>query len=274
LRGRDDKPTEALLLKLFKQWDSLVAIKADPSGKDIVHRLAQIMATGPKGARQTLIDSHAMLSAEELPQAFIAARRTLPPAKVFELFSPYLTNGGDDKKKKGDTAAAKREAICDMVVNPWQWRYTYHYSTFRDELDDEESEAIKQLDPRWLDVAVKLGHIGLVQSLARPGHAAANKLLEQAFAEKLKKTSNLHEALGVLATMVKVQHPTATDSFLTVLGKNTKATYWGWYTYYLGPLIPDLPKEALPRIEEALPKLPEKAIDQLLEHVQALKAKV
>jgi hypothetical protein len=35
----------------------------------------------------------------------------------------------------------------------------------------------------------------------------------------------------------------------------------------------ELPPEALPKIEELLPKLPEKAIDELMEHVRALKMK-
>jgi hypothetical protein len=178
-----------------------------------------------------------------------------------------------DKKKKGrDPAFARRDAILNHLIHPWHWRYLGNASG-GDEDDESERRSLSNLDPRWLDVAVKLENVELVQTLARPGHPQANKLLESAFAEMLKKSSDAHTAVGILATMVKVEHPAATDAFLSLLQKSSKETHWGWFTYWIGPLIPELPKEALPRIEEALPQLPEKAIDQWLEHVQALKAK-
>lgn len=273
-RGRDDKQTESFLLDCFAKQAELAEIKGEPNGKDILDRLVNVMSTGPLGARQTLLDQHAQLAAEQLPYAFIAARKTLKAPQLFEMFSPYLTAKIDDKKKTRDPAYNKREAIINLIERPWQWRYaTYTYQ--EDDGDDSENNQWwgKDLDPRWLDVAVALKRLPLVQTLARPGHKEANDLLAEAFAEKSKKSGEVHDALGLLATMVKNQHPDATSAFMTMLTKNAKNNNWGWYSYYLGPLIPDLPKSALPQIEEALPKLPDKAIDQLMEHVQALKAK-
>jgi hypothetical protein len=277
LRGRDDKQTEAFLLKCFAQQDKLAEVKGEPSGKDIVERLVNIMSTGPEGTREALIKTHAQLDAAQLPYAFIAARKTLKPPKVFEMFSPYLTAKVDEKKKTKDPAYNKRHSLLVLLEQPWQWRYfgfDYLAGLNDDEDSDEADEKLTaNLDPRWLDVAVAIENVELVRTLARPNHKQANALLETAFAEKSKKANDYHDALQILSTMVRVQHPAATDAFMVMLLKNTKNASWGWYTYYLGPLIPDLPKEALPRIEEALPKLPEKAIDQLIEHVQALKAK-
>ncbi len=267
LRDRDDAATERFLLDGFARQKEFASISAEPSGKDVVDRLVQVMSGGSRATRQALIDSHTELSADELPYAFVAARRSLTPPKVFDLFSPYLTAKIDEKKKGRDPAFAKREAILNLLVHPWHWRYNCHAD------EDAAENEVEKLDPRWLEVAVDLEHLELVQALARPGHKRTNALLEKAFAEKLKKAKDVHDLVQVLTTMIRVQHPGATDAFLEVLTKNTKTTYWGWFTYWVGPLIPQLPKEALPRIEAVLPKLPEKAIDQLLEHVQALKAK-
>ena len=44
--------------------------------------------------------------------------------------------------------------------------------------------------------------------------------------------------------------------------------------YWLGQLIPALPKQALPKLDALLPTLPEKAIDQLLHYVSELKTKI
>lgn len=275
LRDRDDKQTEAFLLKCFNAQADLAAIKAEPGGTDLIDHLVNVMASGPAGTRQALIDKHTELAAEQLPYAFVAARRTLKPPKVFEMFSPYLTAKVDEKKKGRDAAYNKREALINLLVRPWSWRYLAQHYWQEDDDDDENSDAkdLQTLDPRWLDVAANLNNFDLVRTLARPGHKEANELLEKTFTTCIKKPSEQHTASQALQTMVKVQHPAAVDCFMVMLTKDPKHTSWGWFSYLLGPLIPDLPKEALPRIEEALPKLPEKAIDQLIEHVQALKAK-
>lgn len=275
LRERDDKQTEAFLLNCFAKQAELAAIKAEPGGADLVDHLVNVMSSGPAAARQALIDKHAELAAEQLPYAFVAARRSLKPPQVFEMFAPYLTAKVDEKKKGRDAAYNKREALVNLLVRPWSWRFVAQTYWQDDDDEEESSEAknIQSLDPRWLDVAVELKNFDLVRTLARPGHVGAYDLLLKTFTETGKKPSELHVAASALQTMVKVQHPATVDCFIAMLTKDPKHTSWGWFSYLLGPLIPDLPKEAVPRIEEVLPKLPEKAIDQLIEHVQALKAK-
>jgi hypothetical protein len=273
LRDRDDKQTGEFLLNCFSRQGQFSAIKAEPGGKDLVDQLVNIMSTGPAAARQVLIDKHAELAAEQLPYAFVAACKSLKPPQVFEMFSPYLTAQVDEKKKTRDVAYNKRAALLNLMVHPWSWRHIGPAYWLEDNDGAMDADARQGLDPRWLDVAATLQNVELVQTLARAGHAASNDLLLKAFTEKAKKPSDLHLACNLLSTMVKVQHPAAVDSFLLMLFRDAKHTNWGWFSYYLGPLIPDLPKEALPKLEEALPKLSDKAIDQLMEHVQALKAK-
>jgi hypothetical protein len=265
VRGKEDKASDELLVWAFGQRDKLSAIKAEPGGKDIEQRLISLMADGPSKARSALIDSHASLDDEGLSHAFAAACRTRKSAEVYATFSPYLSAKVDEKKKKRDPAFAKREAIGDVLTQHWRWR---RYDPL-DEGDKEGSFADK-LDPRWLDLAVQQRHLELVQALARPGHAAANKLLSEVFDERAKKSKDVWEAAQIVQTMVRVQHPAATDATIAVIEKHAKGNQ-GYGLYWIGQLIPSLPKESLPRLEALLPTLPEKVIDQLLDYVTQLK---
>lgn len=264
LRGKEDKATDELLVWAFGQREKLDAIKGEPGGKDIEQRLITIMADGPTKAQAALVDAHATLSDDELAQAFVAACRSRKAADVYAMFGPYLTAKVDDKKKKRDPAFAKREAIGEVLTQHWRWR---RYDPLG---SAEEDNLLAKLDPRWLDSAVEQNHLELVQALARPGHAKANKLLAQVFDERLKKSKDLWECGQVVQTMVRVQHPSATDAAIAVIEKHAKGNQ-GYGLYWIGQLIPQLPKEALPRLEALLPTLPEKVIDQLLDYVTQLK---
>jgi HEAT repeats len=266
LRERDDKRTEALLLKMFAHAEQLAAVKGEPSGKDVVERLAGVMAAGPPRAQSALVDAHASLPPESLGLAFIAACRSRQPGDVFKLFSPYLTAKVNEKKKRRDPAAAKQEAMIELLVRGRMW---WHYAAFDPGGDDFDVTA--NLDPQWLDLAVKLGRTDLVQALARPGHSRANALLAKLFKERLGKSKDDHELLEILSTMIRVNHPGATDATIELIKRIAKTKY-GYGYYWFGHLIPRLPRdEAVPKLEAMLPTLPEKMIDQLLDSVTELK---
>src|SRR5205814_5995669 len=103
-------------------------------------------------------------------------------------------------------------------------------------------------------------------------HEAANALLVQAFAGGLKKSKDSNECHSILATMVRVQHPDATKCLTDLLSKHAKGAH-SYTFYYIGRLIPSLPKTSVPELEALLPTLPEKTIDQLLGYVTELKNK-
>jgi hypothetical protein len=264
LRGREDATTEKLLLSMFEHRGQLATIKGEPSGNDVIERLVAVMVDGSPGVQSALIDAHEMLPADSLVQAFAAACRCRKPAEVFTLFSPYLTAYVNEKKKSRDPAAMKREAIIELLLHK---RGDWYHSP--KELVERDN-----LDPQWLDLAVQLGHLGLVQALARPGHAGANALLAKLFRQRLDNLAGKeYEAAQTLATMIRVGHPEATNATIELLEKYGKKTaYTHYWCYWVAPLIPRLPKaEALPRLEALLPTLPEKMIDQLLDYVTELK---
>ncbi len=264
LREREDERTEKLLLRMFADVGQLAAIKGEPGGKDVVERLVSVMVASSPNVQSALVDAHETLPAESLGEAFTAACRSRKPAEVFRLFSPYLTARVNEKKKNRDPAHAKREAITGLLL---QGRRGWYY-------DPEESSITDNLDPQWLDLAVRLGRSDLVQALAVPGHAGANAMLSKLFRERLGKASTDYELIEILNTMIRVGHPEATDAAIELIKKYAKAkSPYAYYSYYwIGHLMPRLPKaEALPKLEALLPTLPEKMIDQLLDYVTELK---
>ena len=263
LRGRDDKKTEKLLLNLFSQVAKLAEVKGEPSGKDLVERLVSVMSTGPAKVQSTLVDAHASLPAESLGMAFFAACKSRKPAEVYEIFSPYL-KAKVNEKKKSDPAAQKRAVIIDSIGDGPNWRHYYWYN--RGTRDEERNTTF---DPKWLDLAVEIEHLDLVQTLVVPGHAKANAFLLKQFKQS-SKSKEEHNAYQIAATMSHIKHPQATEAVIELIQKYAKAKYS--YYYGLGHLITELPKdEALPKLEALLPTLPEKMIDQLLDYVTQLK---
>ena len=83
----------------------------------------------------------------------------------------------------------------------------------------EESSVSTNLDPRWLDLAVRLGRSDLVQVLAVPGHAGASEFLATLFRQGLGKAGKEYELSGVLDTMIRVGHPGATDAVIELIKK-------------------------------------------------------
>jgi hypothetical protein len=266
LCARDDRGTEQFLVRAFNARESLAKIKGDPGGKDVKQRLVSIMATGPKKAQQALVDAHATLSEDELGDAFTAACATRTPAEVFDLFGPYLSGTFHIRKKSRDAAWLKREAIARaLFINLQTGQCTPPM-----ESGGDSPVSATTLDPRWLDAAVRIEYIALVHALAVPSHAGANKLLATSFDELFNKSRDPYELIPVLKTMVRVRHTSAADAVIATITKHAKGVR-GYAMYMIVPLILELPKEAVPKLEAMFPELPEKVLDQVLDHVTQLK---
>jgi hypothetical protein len=264
LRGRDDKATGELLTEWFAGRAKLSAIKSDPGGKDVVGRLIGVTALGPAAAQAALVDAHVDLDAEGLAMAFVAAIRTRKPDEVFKLFSPYLT-AKVDSKKKSDPALLKRDAVAGVVGD----RYGHSLAEFRF-LGDWKPWQPSDFDPRWLDAAVAANHAEVVQTLARSGHAPAEKFLEAEFDARLAAGKDPYEISQLLATMVRIEHPSAVRAVVAAIEKfATGSRSYG--LSWIMRLIPELSKSAVPVFEAMQSKLPDKAVDELIDAVDDLK---
>lgn len=272
LEERTDAQAEAFLLKCFDGAPALAAIKSEPSGADLNELVANVLSRGTPKMRQRLFAAHETLAGGMLPPAIFAARATLAPAAFYDEFSPLLNGLSDKRTKKNSAAHDRADALLAVLTSDERDDDHFYYRPWMyDRRRDVPRAAVPlpELDPRWLDAAVDAGSLELVRELARPGHAAANRFLSEQLAQ-LKKP---HEGLAVLQTMARVGHPDAADALIAALKKQAKETSYYYFSYWYGPMIADLPKSALPKIEELLPTLPDKMVDQLMDSVLALKNK-
>jgi hypothetical protein len=278
LDGRTDVKTEVFLSRCFARQAEFAAVKSEPSGADVNELLAALMARGTPRTQEQLVAARDSLPAGMFGSVFLAARMTVPPARVYEMFANLLKPEAEKRSKKAafdaDRANVLAAALADDGTGYLGRFHFYGRRRWYRWQDPEESAVVlPALDPRWLDTAIEARRIELVKALARPDHAGTVKYLSEELAAQSNKKDAVHVVLGVLETMIRVRHPDATDAIVALLKQQAKATHYGYYGYWLARLIPDLPRSALPELEAVLPTLSDHMVDHLMDAVIALKNK-
>lgn len=271
LSERTDPEAEAFLLHCFESAAALAAIKSEPSGTDLNEFVAHVLSQGTPKMQKRLVSVHKTLSGSTLSSAIFAARATMARADFYTEFSPML-KGVSEKLTRKNSAEQDRGMALLGVLNSRDHQRPYfnrHWISASRQERQRRTLPLQSLDARWLDAAVDAGAVALVCALARPGHEAVNRFLS----EQLALPKKPHESLEVLRTMVRIKHPDATDAIISALKKQATDTHFHYLSYWYGPMIADLPRSALPKLEALLPTLPDKMVDQLIEPVLALKNK-
>jgi hypothetical protein len=259
LPAREHPAADELTLDLFARRGELAKVKgADKSGADVVEAVIRRMAGGHPALQATLARAHANLSANELPTSFGAARWGLPAAEVYELFSPYLLALVNEKKVKA-ADSAKSHLMIEVLGGGTRYWHSFMNSD------------APQLDPRWLDLAVRIKNLNLVNALSRPGHVGAQESALAEFELAMKKHPTQDKVGNALRALVRLGYPKAADALIAafekVVGKSNAPIHWHVY------LIPDLPKTAIPQLEAIVPKLQGRVADQWLAAIDQLRAK-
>ena len=248
---------DALTRRLFERRAELAGVKGtDFGGADVIESVISRMTDGADALVAVLAEHHAELDSDALMELVDAARDALPAERVYDLFAPYLEAGAGKKGAAGE----KRDAVIRaMTTGSYFGR-----SRFRPGRE-------RPIDPRWLDLALRIKHLDLVHHCGRPGHAATEAYLSAEFDEKVKKAKNQDAVVEIVQAMVALRHPRATDALLATYEKTIgKANAW---TYWCFGLIPDLPKSAVPRLEALVPRLKGTEADHMIEAIQELRAK-
>ena len=277
--SREDKQSIKFLIGCFEQRDAIGKLKgAEFDGASIIHRVVSLLVrSNDKTAQAALVNAHETLPPECLCWAFVAAMRTCSPKKVYSLFSPYYLatppkkRGKNPIKEKQDTI---RDTLCEIASGRQHRRYYDFYHDLEQNIGFVELTTGVKIDPAWLNAAVASEDMTVVHVLAKPKHKGTVSLLEKTMDQNLAKSGATdHECAEVLNTMIRIGHPKAVDYFLKALEKAGKRKDRYYYAWWLLRLIPDLPKSAVSKIEAILPSMNEKIIDEVIPHLEELKAK-
>src|SRR5262249_51629170 len=147
----------------------------DLSGADVVEAVVARMTNGPKPLQIALARAHAGLDAGPLAAAFQAARQALPPTEVYDLFAGYLAPKEGAKKGQGE---AKKQALIAALGG----KHVYWHLRPGDDAPT--------LDPRWLDLAVRINHLGLVHAVGWHGNPVAEAFVQGQFDAAFAKAKN------------------------------------------------------------------------------------
>ncbi|HEX8339810.1 MAG TPA: hypothetical protein VF624_02770 [Tepidisphaeraceae bacterium] len=269
LADRTDASAEAFLLRCFDSGPALAGIKSEPSGTDLNELVAHVLSRGTPGMRKGLVAAQQTLSGSALSSAIFAARAMMTSAAFYDEFSPVLNGLSDKHGKKSSPDQERAAALLRALTSDGDNYFYRHWMGVAPLVGPRSDTPLPALDPRWLDAAVNSGSVELVCELARSGHEGVNRFLNEKL-EQLKKPQDAH---GILQTMVRIGHPRAADALVDAMTKRAKETTYYYFNYWYGPMIADLPRGALPKIEAMLPALPDKVVDQLMESVLALRNK-
>ncbi len=258
LRGCTDSGAEQLLLALFAQNAKLEKLKATPSGADFNEAIAWCMALAGDRVKQHLADHALHASGDAFQAALQAAHDVYPPEKFFQIFQTVLPALS---KKRG--AEQQRAQVLASILQGHRSTGSGYFNRFA-----EQNVQTKQAnDPRWLDQALALKHPELVCALLTPSHTAAMDFL----ATLVTSTEPVWTRIQALETLARFAHPNATDLLVKLL-QTSKTDDWQ-VRYGLQRVIPRLPLAAVATLEAAIPAIPAKLVDDLIDAISDLKLK-
>lgn len=286
LRGfveRSDKKSVDFLKSIFDRRDELSEVKgsgaSSADGNEIVSIVTQLLVTtGNKPMLKTLAESHAGLPSWALQCCFVSAMQTMTAKQVYDDYSPYLLAKVPKKKSKNDQTRERKEGIVstlyDVIEGRHAWRYdARHYYGVDTDFELGQFAKGAELDPRWLEAAMKVDDYNLAILLKRPGDKALNDYLSKQLSGMLSKRDKEWEISHVLEAMIEIEHPDIVALFMQCLQKLLGKKRQYYYTYWIGRLIPELPKEAIQPLEKLIPSIPDKAADEIIPQIADLKTR-
>ena len=271
LAQRKEPEVEEFVLACFGQGDRVAKLKAaknsNVAGSDLMSRLAGLLyGVGSPKTLGALLAKHDVLPAMAFTFVLRSALRAWPANKVYQEFSPLLSQAKGPGREKGDVIEHF------IVAANWDQDSRFNAPSYHDDLDPAQEQAVMKTawDSRWLDVAIKADRPAMVCCLARPGHPAAiTYLLNGGSAKKTSDSGFLIRAL------VRCQYPKVTDFFLDLVAKKIKdAGYLDYELQFLFENARHLPAADLPKLDAFAATLDEKFLDKYLEALAPLRSTI
>jgi hypothetical protein len=215
----------------------------------------ELKSQGDAELRRELLAAADEDPAPNLHLVILAGRWILNPAEFFDRFAKLLESPGSKSSGKKKTEDA-REVLLDVL----QAKYVQIGALF--------DSGFPPLDLRWADVAVAQDQFQILARCPQQRYPQTDAYLSQKLQKLLtQKTGDTLEE--VLSVMVYVQHPEATEAVLNVFFKVfSDKTY---LLYGFRDLIAQLPATAIPELEAALSRVPDRLQGAFSEAIESLR---
>ncbi len=237
--ARPAPKSREFLLQVVQNHALLTAIRTEPSGTDILSLAVERLSDGELEDVELVVDQRESLPVNQWSAIVRSARKTLSPARFFDLFSPYVRTN-----EKKSLAGQRSDAVLQEISGAQ--RYFYHYLQRQMDLD-----LASCLDPRWLDFALTKDVSQVVYTLARLQHPGLAGYLTAKW-EAAKTAPNADQRLLVAKAMVEAKHPAATGVVLSQLeALKSQKTYW-YQAEAWSQIAAGLPATAVPQLEVIL----------------------
>ena len=253
LHTRNDQACEQLLLDLFARAPKLAKLKGDPSGADLNEAIAYAMSRVSGGVKKHLAEHAMQLRGESFRAALQAASDVYSPEDFYQCFNPVLESF---KHKKGGTDIERAEML-ESLLSGQRWDSPHH-------LLQERTPGERNIDSRWLDLAVDIGRTELVCALLRPNHTKAAAHLASFFGTKGAGGKDIWLRFRVLDALAKIHYENLAALVVQVIENDVKVDAW-YARYGLRKVLPLLPTALLESLIPKYPKLADAFIDAINE---------
>ncbi len=264
LRGRADKASEALHMKMVDSIEQLNAMKHE----DVVRALACNLSEGSAAMKKKLCTLHQSLSADLIVSVFNAAVDTWQPEQVFEEFSPYLADYAAVTGKKR-TVSQQRGETLSVLLSGIQFSDSKAV-----EASGTKTYAPSSISKKWLELAIEKNLETVVINLSRLDKKKAWPALSAQFDKYIKAKSNSRDFWmlhGLINAMIDTEHPDRVDAMISIIKRLSDSTAYYYSTWLLGKISYLPAKEALPKLEAILPSLKDHVADVVISHLHILK---
>ena len=267
LNERKDREVEEFLLDSINQSDKLLKLKAPKKSvidaDNIVDRIESLLyEIGTPKALESILARRDALPITTFTHVIYSALRTWPPEKVYEEFSPLLSEKKAAGKVKSEMLQHVIRAARRGYVGPAEDYYAL------DETDADANWFDKVAwDPRWIDAAIKADLPVVVCCLAEPGHKSAITYLANQSQEKKSDEAGL-----IIKALARCKYSKVTEAFLNaVTAKTKKAKFFDYDLQFLFRSAQYLPPADLPQLDAFAANLDEKFVDKYLEALAPLR---
>ena len=252
LNGKKDLKTESLLLELLNTQSKIAKAQEKDPKYDVNLAILQAMASSTDAAAEAMFAKLQEYNTDTFTWAVTVALRFCSKEKVFDTFHDWVAPPPDTPKRKA--AKAKAEAVTELL-DLYQSGVLYAQGYAPESVSEDDPNHTDRvappdrLDDRWLNTAIEIENMDLVNALTFPGHKRTQEWAEKRLRDMTEhgKKSKVRGSKFV-GLLIASDHPQKVDLHEQAIEYFLKKKDT-WEVAICLEMIPRLPKSATARIK-------------------------